>query len=57
MLTQKGIKDMAHHLWLARDNRLILKSIGTYHIDAYCDNNFAGLWHKDHAQLHESILS
>ena len=26
-------------------------------LDAYCDSNFAGLWHKDYAHLRESVLS
>jgi len=51
------VKDIARYLWYTRDKGLILKPNGKYTIDAYCDSDFAGLWHKDHAHLRESVLS
>ena len=56
-LHEKAVKDIAWYLWLTRANGLILKPNGNFCLDAYSDSDFAGLWHKDHAHLHESILS
>ena len=56
-LHEKAVKDIAQYLWLTRANGLILKPNGNFHLDAYSDSDFAGLWHKDHAHLHESVLS
>ena len=40
-----------------RDRGLILWQNGTLALDAYCDSDFAGFWHRDYTHLHESVLS
>ena len=56
-LHEKAIKDIVRYLWSTKDKGLILKPSGTLRLDAYCDSDFAGLWHKDNAHLRESVLS
>lgn len=51
------VKRIVHYLLATKDKGLILKSISKLSLDMFVDADFAGWWHREYAELRDSILS
>jgi hypothetical protein len=56
-LHEKAVKRIIYYLQCTRDKPLIMKPNKKISLDAYCDSNFAGVWHQELADLRDSCLS
>jgi hypothetical protein len=56
-LHEKAVKRIIYYLQCTRDKPLIMKLNKNLSLDAYCNSNFAGVWHQEFAHLHDSCLS
>jgi hypothetical protein len=56
-LHEKAVKRIIHYLQCTRDKSLIMKPNKNLSLDAYCDSDFAGVWHQEFAHLRDSCLS
>jgi hypothetical protein len=52
-----AMKCIARYLLATQDKGLILHPTTDLHLDMYVDADFAGGWHKEYTELHDSILS
>jgi hypothetical protein len=57
LIHEKAVKYLGRYLLSTRDQGLILKPTTTFSLDAYVDADFAGLWHRNFAELRETALS
>ena len=57
LLHEKAIKYKGRYLYKTKDKGIILKPEKNGQLDAYVDSDFAGRWHRDFAELRESVLS
>jgi hypothetical protein len=56
-LHEKAVKRIMNYLQCTRDKPLIMKPNRNLSLDAYCDSDFAGVWHQEFAHLRDSCLS
>jgi hypothetical protein len=56
-LHEKAVKRIIYYLKCTRKKPLIMKPNKNLSLDAYCDSNFAGVWHQEFAHLRDSCLS
>jgi hypothetical protein len=56
-LHEKVVKRIIYYLQCTRDKPLIMKPNKNLSLDAYCDSDFAGVWHQEFAHLRDSCLS
>jgi hypothetical protein len=56
-LHEKAVKRIICYLQCTRDKPLIMKPNKNLSLDAYCNSNFAGVWHQEFAHLRDSCLS
>jgi hypothetical protein len=56
-LHEKAGKRIIYYLQCTRDKTLIMKPNKNLSLDAYCDSDFAGVWHQEFAHLRDSCLS
>jgi hypothetical protein len=56
-LHEKAVKRIIYYLQCTRDKPLIMKPNKNLSLDAYCDSDFAGVWHQEFAHLHDYCLS
>jgi hypothetical protein len=56
-LHEKAVERIIYYLQCTRDKPLIMKPNKNLSFDAYCDNDFAGVWHQEFALLRDSCLS
>ena len=54
---EEAVKHVCQYLYLTHDHGLICKPKPDGKLNAYCDSDFAGMWHKNTSHLCESILS
>ena len=57
LLHEKAVKYIGKYLAETRDKGIILRPEANGQLDAYVDADFAGRWHREFAQLRESVLS
>jgi hypothetical protein len=57
VLHEKAVKRIIYYLQCTRDKSLIMKPNKNISLDAYCDSDFAGVWHQEFAHLRDSCLS
>ena len=57
LLHEKAVKYIGRYLYKTKDKGIILKPEKNGQLDAYVDSDFAGRWHRDFAELRESVLS
>ena len=57
MLHEKAVKYIGRYLAKTRDKGLILNPEANGKLDAYVDSDFAGRWHREFAELRDSVLS
>jgi hypothetical protein len=55
-LHDKAVKRIIYYLQCTRDKPLIMKPNKNLSLDAYCDSDFAGVWHQEFAHLRDSSL-
>jgi hypothetical protein len=56
-LHEKAVKRIIYYLQCTRDKSLIMKPNKNLSLDAYCDRDFAGVWHQEFAHLRDSCIS
>jgi hypothetical protein len=56
-LHEKAVKRIIYYLQCTRDKPLIMKPNKNLSLDAYCDSDFAGVWHQKFGHLRVSCLS
>jgi hypothetical protein len=56
-LHEKAARHIIYYLQCTRDKPLIMKPNKNLSLDAYCDSDFAGVWHQEVAHLSDSCLS
>jgi hypothetical protein len=56
-LHKLAVKRIGRYLLLTKDKGLIMSPHPDFQLDVYVDADFAGLWHRDHAELRECALS
>jgi hypothetical protein len=56
-LHEKAVKYVIYYLQCTRDKPLIMKPNKKFSLDAYCDSDFAGVWHQEFVHLRDSCLS
>ena len=56
-LHEIAIKRICRYLLLTKDKGLIMNPTSDFCLNMYVDADFAGTWHKEFAQLRESVLS
>jgi hypothetical protein len=56
-LHEKEVKRIIYYLQCTRDKPLIMKPNKNLSLDAYCDSNFAGIWHQEFTHPRDSCLS
>jgi hypothetical protein len=56
-LHEKAFKRIIYYLQCTRDKQFIMKPNKNLSLDAYCDSDFAGVWHQEFAHLRDSCLS
>jgi hypothetical protein len=56
-LHEKSVTRIIYYLQRTRDKPLIMKPNKNLSLDAYCDSDFAGVWHQEFAHLRDSCLS
>jgi hypothetical protein len=52
-----AVKRIVRYLLATKDKGLILKPTQSLTLDMYVDADFAGMWHKEYAELRDSVLS
>jgi hypothetical protein len=52
-----AVKRIVRYLLATKDKGLILKPSQSLTLDMYVDADFAGMWHKEYAELRENVLS
>ncbi len=52
-----AVKRIVRYLLSTKDKGLILKPNTSLTLDMYVDADFAGMWHKEYAELRENVLS
>jgi hypothetical protein len=56
-LHKLAIKRIVRYLLYTKDKGLILHPTRDFTLDMYVDADFAGLWHQQHSNMRESVLS
>jgi hypothetical protein len=56
-LDELAIKQIGRYLLLTRNKGIIMSPKQDFCLDMYVDADFAGLWHRDYAELRECALS
>jgi len=56
-LHELAVKRIGRYLHLTKNKGMIMSPQRDFRLDMYVDADFAGLWHRDHAELHECALS
>jgi len=56
-LHEFAVKRIGRYLLLTRDKGLIMSPRQDFRLDMFVDADFAGLWHRDYAELKECALS
>ena len=56
-LHELAVKRIVHYLFATRDKGLRLKPSKDLSLNMYLDADFAGMWHKEYAELRNSLLS
>jgi hypothetical protein len=56
-LHEKAVTRIIYYLQCTRDKPLIMKPNKNLSLDAYCDSDFAGVWHQESTHLRDSCLS
>jgi hypothetical protein len=56
-LHEKAVKRIIYYLQCTRDKQLIMEPNKNLSLEAYCDSDFAGLWHQEFAHLRDLCLS
>jgi hypothetical protein len=56
-LHEKAVKCIIYYWQCTRDKPLIMKPNKNLSLEAYCDSDFAGVWHQEFAHLRDSCLS
>ena len=54
---ERAVKQIGRYLLGTRDKGLIIRPEYTGELNAHCDSDFAGMWHKKHTHLRENVLS
>ena len=57
LLHEKAVKHIGRYLYKTRSKGYTLKPEPNGKLDAYVDSDFAGRWHRDYAELRDSVLS
>jgi hypothetical protein len=55
-LHEKAVKLIVYYVQCTRDKQLIMKRNKNLSLDAYCDSDFAGVWHQEFSHLRDSFL-
>jgi len=56
-LHELAVKRIGRYVLLTRDKGVIMSPKQDFRLDLYVDADFAGLWHRDYAELRECALS
>jgi hypothetical protein len=52
-----AIKRIIRYLHATKDKGIILRPTTNFSLDMIVDSDFAGMWHKEHAELFDNVLS
>jgi hypothetical protein len=56
-LHEKALKHIIYYFQCTRDKPILMKPNKNISLDAYCDSDFAGIWHQEFTHLRDSCLS
>jgi hypothetical protein len=56
-LHEQAVKQIGHYLYATKTHGLLYKPTSSDTLDMYVDADFAGAWHKEYAELRDSVLS
>ena len=57
LLHEKAVKHIGRYLYKTQTRGYVLRPEPNGKLDAYVDSDFAGRWHRDYAELRDSVLS